>query len=378
MIEFDRTSIVFGGEPERALPLMDQGKTRAEMQTATGQVLGVHDCSLTVEQGEISVLMGLSGSGKSTLLRGGQRAEPGGARPGAGARQGRRDGRRRELRAASTLRGLRRGAVSMVFQQFALLPWRSVVENVALGLELAGMGKEERLAKAREVLATVNLTDWAEKKVSELSGGMQQRVGLARAFATDAEILLMDEPFSALDPLIRNRLQDELLMLQEKMHCTIVFVSHDLEEAVKLGNTITIMEGGRIVQTGAPEDIVLRPANAYVADFVAHLNPLSVLTATDAMVGDAGPGVAARSLAPDAPLKEALPFFAASPRSGVGAAGRRDGGQDHLARGLFAARPRGRRGAGRRVAARRAGRRRGASLRARVRRAGRWSGRSQP
>ena len=214
--------------------------------------------------------------------------------------------------AGAACAALRRGAVSMVFQQFALLPWRSVVENVALGLELAGEPKEKRLAKAREVLATVNLQDWAEKKVSELSGGMQQRVGLARAFATDAEILLMDEPFSALDPLIRNRLQDELLQLQEKMHCTIVFVSHDLEEAVKLGNTITIMEGGRIVQTGRPEDIVLRPANGYVADFVAHLNPLSVLTAADAMAADAGPGDPARMLAPDAPLREALPLFAAS------------------------------------------------------------------
>ena len=141
---------------------------------------------------------------------------------------------------------------------------------------------------------------------------MQQRVGLARAFATDAEILLMDEPFSALDPLIRNRLQDELLQLQDKMHCTIVFVSHDLEEAVKLGNTITIMEGGRIVQTGRPEDIVLRPANGYVADFVAHLNPLSVLTAADAMTADPGPGDPGRMLAPEAPLREALPLFAAS------------------------------------------------------------------
>ena len=312
MIEFDRTSIVFGGEPGRALPLMDEGKTRAEVQIATGQILGVHDCSLTVEQGEISVLMGLSGSGKSTLLR-----AVNGLNPVARGRvlvRG-KDGAMVDVVscAPDALRGLRRGAVAMVFQQFALLPWRSVVENVALGLELAGVGKEERLAKAREVLATVNLSDWAEKKVSELSGGMQQRVGLARAFATDAEILLMDEPFSALDPLIRNRLQDELLMLQDKLHCTIVFVSHDLEEAVKLGNTITIMEGGRIVQTGAPEDIVLRPANAYVADFVAHLNPLSVLTATDAMVADAGPAVLERSLPPDAPLKEALPFFAASP-----------------------------------------------------------------
>ncbi len=184
-----------------------------------------------------------------------------------------------------------------------------MVENVALGLELAGMARPERLAKAREVLATVNLTDWAEKRVSELSGGMQQRVGLARAFATDAEILLMDEPFSALDPLIRARLQDELLQLQERMRCTIVFVSHDLEEAVKLGNVVSILEGGRIVQTGRPEEIVLRPATDYVADFVAHLNPLSVLRARDAMSPDPGPGDADRRVAPEAPLSAVLPLF---------------------------------------------------------------------
>ncbi len=291
---------------------MDQGQTRSEIQKATGQILGVHDCSLTVNRGEISVLMGLSGSGKSTLLR-----AVNGLNPVARGRVMVRGPGGESVDVVTcgpeSLRALRRGAVSMVFQQFALLPWRSVVENVALGLELAGEPKEKRLAKAREVLATVNLQDWAEKKVSELSGGMQQRVGLARAFATDAEILLMDEPFSALDPLIRNRLQDELLQLQSKLHCTIVFVSHDLEEAVKLGNTITIMEGGRIVQTGRPEDIVLKPANGYVADFVAHLNPLSVLTATDAMAADQGPAVATRALPPDAPLKDALPFFATSP-----------------------------------------------------------------
>jgi glycine betaine/proline transport system ATP-binding protein len=312
MIEFDRVSIVFGSDPASALPLMDRGETRAEVQKATNQVLGVHDCTLSVERGEISVLMGLSGSGKSTLLR-----AVNGLNPVARGRVMVRAADNEMVDVvtcnAESLRALRRGAVSMVFQQFALLPWRSVAENVALGLELAGEPKEKRLAKAREVLATVNLTDWADKKVSELSGGMQQRVGLARAFATDAEILLMDEPFSALDPLIRNRLQDELLQLQEQMHCTIVFVSHDLEEAVKLGNTITIMEGGRIVQTGKPEDIVLKPANGYVADFVAHLNPLSVLTATDAMTADGGPAVGERSLPPDAPLKEALPYFAASP-----------------------------------------------------------------
>ena len=311
MIEFDAVSIVFGSDPGRALPLMDKGESRSEIQKSTGQILGVHDCSLVVTQGEISVLMGLSGSGKSTLLRAVNGLNP--VTRGRMLVRG-RGGEMVDVVTCGTddLRGLRRGAVAMVFQQFALLPWRTVVENVALGLELAGEPKDKRLAKAREVLATVNLQDWAEKKVSELSGGMQQRVGLARAFATDAEILLMDEPFSALDPLIRNRLQDELLQLQEKMHCTIVFVSHDLEEAVKLGNTITIMEGGRIVQTGTPEDIVLKPANGYVADFVAHLNPLSVLTAGDAMAPDAGPADPERTLGAERPLREALPLFAGS------------------------------------------------------------------
>jgi glycine betaine/proline transport system ATP-binding protein len=308
MIEFDRVSIVFGSDPASALPLMDRGETRAEVQKATNQVLGVHDCTLSVERGEISVLMGLSGSGKSTLLR-----AVNGLNPVARGRVMVRAADNEMVDVvtcnAESLRALRRGAVSMVLQQLALQPWRSVAENVARGLELAGEPQDKRLAKAREVLATVNLTDWADKKVSELSGGMQQRVGLARAFATDAEILLMDEPFSALDPLIRNRLQDELLQLQEQMHCTIVFVSHDLEEAVKLGNTITIMEGGRIVQTGKPEDIVLKPANGYVADFVAHLNPLSVLTAADAMTAATGPGDPARMIAPDAPLRDALPMF---------------------------------------------------------------------
>ncbi len=311
MIEFDRVSIVFGSDPGRALPLMDKGQTRSEIQKATGQILGVHDCTLAVERGEISVLMGLSGSGKSTLLRAINGLNP--VSRGKVLVRSTGDEMVDVVTCnAESLRTLRRGAVSMVFQQFALLPWRSVVENVALGLELAGQPRDKRLAKAREVLATVNLQDWAEKKVSELSGGMQQRVGLARAFATDAEILLMDEPFSALDPLIRNRLQDELLQLQEKMHCTIVFVSHDLEEAVKLGNTITIMEGGRIVQTGKPEDIVLRPANGYVADFVAHLNPLSVLTAADAMAPDDGPGDPERMISPETPLRDALPLFAVS------------------------------------------------------------------
>lgn len=171
----------------------------------------------------------------------------------------------------------------MVFQQFGLLPWRTVEENVGLGLELAGVPEAERKERVQRQLKLVNLDQWGKKYAHELSGGMQQRVGLARAFATEAPILLMDEPFSALDPLIRTKLQDELLQLQAELKKTIIFVSHDLEEALKIGTHITIMEGGRIVQTGAPEDIVLKPANAYVRDFIANVNPLSVLTAWNVM-----------------------------------------------------------------------------------------------
>jgi glycine betaine/proline transport system ATP-binding protein len=184
---------------------------------------------------------------------------------------------------AGQLRQMRRECISMVFQQFGLLPWRNVLDNVAFGLELSGMPHAEREEKARAQLELVGLTDWADRKVAELSGGMQQRVGLARAFATEAPILLMDEPFSALDPLIRTRLQDELLELQANLKRTIVFVSHDLDEALKIGTHIAIMEGGRIVQYGEPEEIVLRPANEYVAEFVAHMNPLNVLRGASLM-----------------------------------------------------------------------------------------------
>jgi glycine betaine/proline transport system ATP-binding protein len=171
----------------------------------------------------------------------------------------------------------------MVFQQFGLLPWRTVEENVGFGLELAGVPEAERRERVAKQLKLVNLDPWAKKYAHELSGGMQQRVGLARAFATEAPILLMDEPFSALDPLIRTKLQDELLQLQAELKKTIVFVSHDLEEALKIGSHITIMEGGRIVQTGTPEDIVLQPANDYVREFISNVNPLSVLTAWNVM-----------------------------------------------------------------------------------------------
>jgi glycine betaine/proline transport system ATP-binding protein len=299
-VVFDKVSIVFGDAPESALPLMDEGQDRAAVQEATGQVLGVHDCSLEVAEGEILVLMGLSGSGKSTLLR-----AVNGLNPVVRGAVHVSDGERMvdvTNADAATLRHMRLNKVSMVFQQFGLLPWRTVRDNVGLGLELGGQSKAERKAKVDEQLDIVGLTDWADRMVSELSGGMQQRVGLARAFCTGAPILLMDEPYSALDPLIRTRLQDELLDLQEKFRCTIIFVSHDLDEAFKIGDRIAIMEGGRIVQCGTPRDIFTAPANDYVADFVAHMNPLGVLTARDVME----PGEAEGEIAADTKVQEVM------------------------------------------------------------------------
>ncbi|OWU85026.1 hemolysin [Oceanicola sp. 22II-s10i] len=303
VVEFDRVSIVFGGKPDEALPLMDKGQTRAEVEAATGQVLGVHDCTLAVEEGEILVLMGLSGSGKSTLLRAVNGLNPV-TRGSVTIRDGDwsctlpGDG-------AKALGRLRRQCVAMVFQSFGLLPWRNVRDNVAFGLELDGVGKAERNRRAEEKLELVGLTGWADRKVAELSGGMQQRVGLARAFATDAPILLMDEPFSALDPLIRTRLQDELLALQKDLRRTILFVSHDLDEAFKIGNRIAIMEGGRIVQCGTPSEIITAPATDYVAEFVAHMNPLGVLRAADVMTPATGAQEGA-VIAPDTPLREVI------------------------------------------------------------------------
>jgi glycine betaine/proline transport system ATP-binding protein len=280
-IAFEEVDIVFGDRPADALPLLEAGRSREEILEATGQILGVAGCSLAVPAGEICVLMGLSGSGKSTLLRAVNRLNPvtrGRVLVADGGRQvdvGSCDRR--------TLKRLRTERIAMVFQQFALLPWRTVAENVGFGLELRGTPRAERQRVVAEKLAMVNLDAWADKYAHELSGGMQQRVGLARAFATDADILLMDEPFSALDPLIRDRLQDELLELQTRLKKTIVFVSHDLDEALKLGNQIAIMEGGRIVQAGPPETIVTSPATDYVRDFVANVNPLRVLTAGSVM-----------------------------------------------------------------------------------------------
>ena len=284
-VEFRGVDILFGAGPgarrgratrDAALRLLEQGRSRSEIAAETGVVVGVSGASLAVGHGEICVLMGLSGSGKSTLLRAAN-----GLNAATRGEVLLHDGDNGAVDIArcgkSVLRRMRMQRVAMVFQQFALLPWRSVRENVGLGLELRGVAPAERRRVVDEKLRLVGLDQWADRFAAELSGGMQQRVGLARAFATDADILLMDEPFSALDPLIRTKLQDELLALQARMRKTILFVSHDLDEALKLGNQISIMEGGRIVQTGTPEDIVLRPANEYVTEFVGHMNPLAVL-----------------------------------------------------------------------------------------------------
>jgi glycine betaine/proline transport system ATP-binding protein len=283
-LEFKDVDILFSREQGRkgarsiqvALAQLDAGKTREEIAAACGVVVGVAGASLAIAPGEICVMMGLSGSGKSTLMRaanGLTAVTRGNVLIGdaSGPIDVGHCGR-------ESLRRLRRERVAMVFQQFALLPWRTVADNVGLGLELRGEPAASRKQIVAEQLELVGLSQWADRDVGELSGGMQQRVGLARAFATKADILLMDEPFSALDPLIRDKLQDELLALQQRVRKTILFVSHDLDEALKLGDRISIMHHGRIVQSGSTQDIVLRPANDYVAEFVRHMNPLSVLT----------------------------------------------------------------------------------------------------
>lgn len=287
--KFEKVDILFPGSADRgargrmqaALAALDAGQSRNDIIASTGIVVGAADVSLEIEQGEIFVIMGLSGSGKTTVLR-----ALNGLNPISRGRITIRHGD--ELvdmsnPPAATLRRLRNRAVSMVFQQFALLPWRSVRRNVELGLELRKMPQAEMRAAVDEWLERVGLLQWADKHASELSGGMQQRVGLARALVTNPDILLMDEPFSALDPLIRNKLQDELLQLQRSVQKTIIFVTHDLDEALKIGNRIAIMKDGRVVQVGKPEDIVLRPATDYVAEFVAHMNPLTAIRAASLM-----------------------------------------------------------------------------------------------
>lgn len=268
---------IFGANAENILAGIGRDATRSDVLEQTGHVVAVRDISFAVQSGKTFVVMGLSGSGKSTLLR----CLPRLIEPTHG--QVLIDGDDVAAMDEQTLRALRRHKVSMVFQHFGLFPHRQIIDNVAFGLEVQGVGKKERYARAHEVLALVNLKGWDKHYPAQLSGGMQQRVGLARALAVDPEILLFDEPFSALDPLIRREMQDELLALQAKMQKTLVFITHDFAEAIKLGDEIAIMKDGEFVQVGAAEEVVLRPANDYVAEFTKDVPRTKVLTARAVM-----------------------------------------------------------------------------------------------
>ncbi|MEW2315274.1 quaternary amine ABC transporter ATP-binding protein [Streptomyces bauhiniae] len=278
-IEAEHLYKVFGRRPDQAVARLEQGADRDELR-AEGSTAAVIDASFAVAPGEIFVVMGLSGSGKSTLLR----TLNGLLTPTAG--RVRFDGQDLTALGDRELREVRAHKISMVFQHFALFPHRSVRDNAAYGLAVQGVPRAERERRADEALALCGLAGWEDSWPDELSGGMQQRVGLARALATDADLLLMDESFSALDPLIRRDMQDQLLELQKTLHKTIVFITHDLNEAMRLGDRIAVMRDGRIVQTGTAEDILLRPADDYVASFIQDVDRSRVLTASAVMDTD--------------------------------------------------------------------------------------------
>ncbi|WP_420629439.1 quaternary amine ABC transporter ATP-binding protein [Candidatus Leptofilum sp.] len=268
---------IFGPNPAMVRPLLNQGLTHSEILAQTGHVVAVRDVSFDVRPGEIFVVMGLSGSGKSTLIRCLSRL----IEPTEGEIIV--DGQNVVAFDEAQLRELRRHKMSMVFQRFGLFPHRSVLDNVAYGLEVQGIKKAARHDQARQILAMVGLKSWEQHFPHELSGGMQQRVGLARALAVDPEILLCDEPFSALDPLIRREMQDELLRLQKTLNKTLVFITHDFLEALKLGHHIAIMKDGEIVQMGRPEEIVAHPLNDYVREFTRDVPRIKIITAKTIM-----------------------------------------------------------------------------------------------
>ncbi|MEM6713082.1 MAG: glycine betaine/L-proline ABC transporter ATP-binding protein [Pseudomonadota bacterium] len=272
LIEIKNVTKIFGPRPSAALERVKGGMGKTELLNQTGHTLGIHDVSLSIEEGEIFVIMGLSGSGKSTLIRHFNRLID----PTDG--QILVDGEDVLTLGERQLEAFRRQRMSMVFQRFGLFPHRTVIENVGYGLEVQGVAQSEREEKARGWIEQVGLDGYEDQYPSQLSGGMQQRVGLARALATDADILLMDEAFSALDPLIRSQMQDQLVHLQDKFHKTIVFITHDLDEALKIGDKIAILKDGVLVQVGRPADILMQPADEYVAEFVRDVNRARVLT----------------------------------------------------------------------------------------------------
>ncbi len=274
-LRVENVSKIFGASPKKALKMLKEGADKETIHAKTGMTVGVCNASFEIYTGEIFVIMGLSGSGKSTMVRMLNRL----IEPTVGKVL--IDGEDIVTKNDEELVRLRRAKLSMVFQSFALMPHMSVLQNAAFGLELSGVDRQTRERRALEALEQVGLEAWANSRPNELSGGMQQRVGLARGLAVDPDILLMDEAFSALDPLIRTEMQDELLKLQAKAKRTIVFISHDLDEAMRIGDRIAIMEGGRVVQVGTPEEILQNPADDYVKAFFRGVDPTNILTAGD-------------------------------------------------------------------------------------------------
>jgi glycine betaine/proline transport system ATP-binding protein len=298
---------VYGANGKKIVGSPDADLPRAELLAKTGCVVAVRDVSFDVAPGEVFVVMGLSGSGKSTLVRMINRLHD----PTAGQIQ--IDGEDLLALPPDRLREVRRRKISMVFQHFGLFPHRRIVDTVGYGLEVQGIDKAERAERSRRVLEVVGLDGWADHYPEELSGGMQQRVGLARALATDPEIMLFDEPFSALDPLIRRDMQDEVVRLQREVRKTMIFITHDLMEALKLGDRIAIMKDGRFVQVGTPEEVVARPADSYVADFTKDVPRAHVLTARTIMRPAAGEtGWDAPTVPADTIVQELLPLVAGS------------------------------------------------------------------
>ncbi len=276
-IEIRNIFKIFGPDPQTALQMAKAGADKDEILAKTGHTVGLHNVSLSIERGETFVVMGLSGSGKSTLIRHLNRLID----PTSG--EVLFDGTDILAMSISELNAFRRKRLGMVFQRFGLLPHRNVINNVAYGLEIQGQDRKTREDAARNWIERVGLGGYEDKFPDQLSGGMQQRVGLARALATDPEVLLMDEAFSALDPLIRNDMQDELVKLQGELHKTIVFITHDLDEALKLGDRIAILKDGKLIQTGRPEEIIMHPADNYVRAFTRDVNRSRVLRARTLM-----------------------------------------------------------------------------------------------
>lgn len=276
-IEVKNLNLIFGANKKHALRMLEQGKSKKEIRAKTKCTVAVNNANLSINEGEIFVIIGLSGSGKSSLLRCFNMLNV----PTSGSLM--IDGDDITKMDKHGLLNLRRKKVGMVFQHFGLLPHRTIIDNVAFGLEIQGESLEERLAKAKEIIEIVGLKGYENSYPKQLSGGMQQRVGIARAIASDSQILLMDEAFSALDPLIRNQMQDDLLDIQDRLKKTIIFITHDLDEALKLGNTIAIMKDGVIVQQGQAEDILLNPADDYVRAFVENVDRSKIITASSIM-----------------------------------------------------------------------------------------------